>query len=141
LDKKQGYMAKDQIELTTEIPASPVMVYQHWLSTEGHTLMTGGMAQIGPQENTEFMAWDGYISGEILELEPNRRIYQSWRTSDFAPTDKSSKLEIILAPTEDKKGTILTLKHWDLPEGEGDKYAKGWEENYFKPMKEYFLSP
>lgn len=137
--EKQFTMAYDQIELTAEFPIPPILFYQHWLSTEGHTLMTGAMAQVGPVEDTEYMARDGQISGKILELEPNKRILQTWRSSEFAATDKDSKLEVLLGSTEEGN-TRVTLRQWDLPEGLKDNIEKMWEEKYFEPMETYFLS-
>ena len=46
--------------------------------------MTGSPAIVDPEIGGAFEAWDGYISGRTLSLEPGRRIVQSWRTSEFA---------------------------------------------------------
>jgi hypothetical protein len=28
--------------------------------------------------------------------------------------------------------------HSAIPEGQGDQYAKGWQDHYFEPMRAYF---
>lgn len=71
-------------ELSETIEASPERVFDAWMSSEGHTAMTGGEAHIDPSVGGDYDAWDGYISGKTLELEPGRRIVQSWRTAEFA---------------------------------------------------------
>jgi activator of HSP90 ATPase len=34
--------------------------------------------------------------------------------------------------------TKVTLIHSNIPEGQADGYKQGWEDFYFKPMREYF---
>lgn len=122
-------------ELLALIPASPEAVYRAWLNSEEHAAMTGGSASVRPEEGTPFEAWDGYIQGHNLELEPGRRILQSWRTSEFSDDEPDSLLEIILEAVEG--GTHLTLRHTNLPD-DGETYRQGWVDNYFEPMSEYF---
>ena len=58
-------------------------IYDTWLSSEGHTKMTGGSAIVSDIIGDKFTAWDGYIEGGNIDLEPNKRILQTWRTSQF----------------------------------------------------------
>jgi uncharacterized protein YndB with AHSA1/START domain len=99
--------------------------------------MTGGTAHVSALVGAEFDAWDGYIHGRNLELEPDRRILQSWRTTEFAREDEDSLLEVILEPAGTE--THLTLHHSNLP-AHGAKYQQGWVDAYFEPMKAYFLA-
>ena len=99
--------------------------------------MTGSPAEIVPVEGAAFSAWEGYITGHNLRLEPNRKIIQSWRTSEFAPEDADSEIEVLLEPHEE--GTKLTLKHSKIPDGHTG-YRDGWKDYYFEPMKLYFTS-
>ena len=98
--------------------------------------MTGGASQIDPVVGGKFSAWDGYITGTTLELEPYRRIVQSWRTVEFPADAPDSRLEILLE--ENAGETRLTLKHSHVPAGQGAAYESGWMSNYFDPMKDYF---
>jgi activator of HSP90 ATPase len=125
-----------EFTLQTRLKAKPEEVYNAWLSSEGHSDMTGGEADVSDKIGANFTAWDGYIEGSNLALETNKRILQSWRTSEFLENEKDSILEILL---EEKDGqTILTLNHTDVPES-GKHYIKGWDESYFEPMKAYFV--
>jgi uncharacterized protein YndB with AHSA1/START domain len=127
----------DNIRLITTLPATPEDVYDAWLSSHGHTAMTGGVpATSEPRVGTMHMAWAGYISGQHVELEPGRRILQTWRTTEFPETAPDSLLEVIL--TRDAKGTRVTLIQNGIPDGEGEKYHLGWQEHYFAPMREHF---
>jgi len=128
--------SKNSFNLSIVLPANPETIFNAWLSTEGHTAMTGSPAQVGGNIGGEFTAWDGYISGKTLELEPSRRIVQAWRTSEFPEDAPDSKVDILLEEVEG--GTKLTLTHSDMPEDQVDSYKQGWEDFYFKPMSGYF---
>ena len=124
-----------RFEISDIIPASPPAIYHAWLNSQGHAGMTGSPAQASPEVGGAFSAWDGYIHGKNLELDPPRRILQAWRTAEFAESDSNSQLEVLLVPVEG--GTRVTLRHSNLP-AHGEQYGEGWVENYFTPMKAYF---
>ena len=126
----------DHIRLVTTLPATPRHVYETWLSSLGHTAMTGSTATSEPRVGSSYSAWDGYISGEHLELEPAKRVVQSWRTTEFPEGAPDSVLEILFA--SDPEGTRLTLVHSGIPDGQGETYHEGWQSNYFAPMREHF---
>jgi activator of HSP90 ATPase len=128
----------ESLHLSTILPASTQQIYQAWLDSEAHSLFTGSPAQIEPRLGGAFTTWDGYIQGQTLELEPYRRILQSWRTTEFPAGSPDSLLEITLEET--KEGTRIVLDHTQIPDGQGDDYRQGWEDYYFAPMEEYFQS-
>ena len=122
--------------LTTTIPASAQDIYEAWLDSLAHTEMTGGEAIMSDEVGAEVAAWDGYITGRNLELVPGERIVQSWRTSEFSDAHEDSIITVTLEEVED--GTLLTLVHSKVPEGQTSYEEGGWEVHYFEPMKEYF---
>jgi activator of HSP90 ATPase len=122
-------------EIDVYINASPSEVYKSWLDGSLHTQMTGGSATGKPEVGFQFTAWDGYISGMNVELESDKRILQSWRTTEFDENDADSILELVLEP--EGSGCKLTLTHSDIPDGQPD-YKQGWYDHYFTPMKSYF---
>ena len=131
-------MKTESFELTAAFPTTAQRLYTAWLNSEEHGNFTGGEANIDAIVGSEYSAWDEYITGKILELEPGRRILQTWRTSEFEDSDEDSLLEILLSDTDN--GCLLTLKHWDIPAGQGKSYEAGWEEHYFSPMRSYFAN-
>ncbi len=122
-------------EVSAIILSTPEKIYQAWLDSKQHGEMTGGAADVSAVEGEAFQAWDGYIQGKNLNLIPNQRIVQSWRTSEFEDSEEDSRLEILLEEAEG--GTKLTIKHSNLP-AHGGQYEAGWDESYFQPMKIYF---
>jgi activator of HSP90 ATPase len=129
-------MSTEKLELETLLPASADEVYHAWLDSKSHSSFTGAEAHIQPQEGAEFSAWDEYITGRIIALERDKRILQSWRTTEFPDSAEDSILEVMFDNTQE--GCRLLINHWKIPKGQGDRYRDGWEEYYFKPMKEYF---
>ena len=122
-------------EVSETYPAPPETIYQAWLNSEAHTAMTGGEATASDALNGTFTAWDGYISGRNLALDPGQRIVQAWRTTAFVDDDGDSRLEIHLVP--EGSNTKVILRHSDLPE-DGMKYKQGWVDHYLDPMTNYF---
>jgi activator of HSP90 ATPase len=123
-------------EVSDTLPATPDAIYEAWMSSAGHTAMTGAEAHVDPSIGGAFDAWDGYITGRTLALEPGRRIVQSWRTSEFTDAHEDSQIEVLLEPTGE--GTRVTLRHTDVPEDQVGYEQGGWQESYFDPMREYF---
>jgi activator of HSP90 ATPase len=124
--------------VSTELSASPQSVYSAWLDSERHSEMTQSPASASTEVAGIFTAHDGYINGINLELDDARRILQTWRTSQFEGTDPDSSVEITLEEMPD--GTLLTLKHWNIPDGQAEGYESSWQDFYFTPMQEYFLN-
>lgn len=126
----------ESFTLTTILPAAAEEIYNAWLSSAGHSQMTGSRAEVQGGSGGAFTAWDGYIWGRTLELEANRRIVQAWRTSEFPEGSPDSRVEILLE--EDLNGTKITLTHTNIPDGQGENYKQGWDDFYFTPMRAYF---
>lgn len=122
--------------LTAEMPTGPQAVFDAWMDSRAHTAMTGGRAEIDPVVGGRFTAWNGYIAGTTLVLEPPVRIVQAWRTTAFADDEPDSEVELVLAPVA--SGTSLTLRHRKVPEGHPGYEENGWQEHYFAPMQRYF---
>jgi activator of HSP90 ATPase len=129
-------MGKNEFEFIEMFPTSAEEIFDAWLSSEGHSLMTGSPAEVNGRIGGTFSAWDGYIWGTTLEMDRPRRILQAWRTSEFPEESPDSQVEILLEKVND--GTNLTLRHSKIPEGQADGYKQGWMDFYFKPMREYF---
>jgi uncharacterized protein YndB with AHSA1/START domain len=130
-------MPTETIELSRILPATPERIFAAWLDAAEHAAMTGSPATVDSTEvGGRFTAWDGYIDGSHLALEPGVRILQSWRSNDFPADALDSLLEVRLEPVPE--GTRVTLRHSDLPEGHGPALLEGWTEFYFVPMGRHF---
>jgi len=131
-------MATESIQVSGVVRAPPDRIYEAWLDSAEHSAMTGGRATIDANVGGRFTAWDGYIEGATLELEPGRRIVQRWRTSEFPSGAADSLVEIRLEPLEE--GTRIIFLHSEIPEGQRAKYEQEWREHYLDPMDRYFAA-
>ena len=130
-------MPTETIELSRYLPAPPLRIFDAWLDAADHAAMTGGKATVASREvGGRYTAWDGYIDGSHVALEPGVRILQSWRSDDFPAEAVDSLLEVRLAPEDD--GTRITIRHSDLPEGQGPGLLEAWDEYYLTPMEAFF---
>ena len=129
-------MSTEAIEVSGVIHAAPERIYQAWLDSREHTAMTGGQATVDPNIGGRFSAWDGYIEGFTVELEPGRRIVQKWRTSEFPAEAVDSVVEVRLERLDN--GTRVAFLHSEIPEGQATRYEESWRTRYLEPMARYF---
>lgn len=127
---------KNGFTISKTIPAKASEIYEAWLDSEGHAAITGSPAKVDGKVGGKFTAWDGYIFGTTLELTPNQRIVQAWRTSEFPDDAPDSRVEVSFE--EGPGRTKITLTHSDMPEDQVESYRQGWDDFYFKPMQKYF---
>ena len=131
-------MATETIHASAVIDAKPAVIYEAFLDGDEHTAMTGGGATSTPRVGTRFTAWDGYITGKHVELQPGRRIVQDWRTTQFPASARDSRVIILLDAAGGR--TCVTFVHTEIPQGQGASYESGWEKHYFAPMRLYFAT-
>ncbi len=130
-------MKTDSLKVSAVIPATPDAVYAAWLSNKEHGAMTDTpAAQISARVGGKFTAGGGYMWGTTLELDPPKKIVQSWRTTEFPEEAPDSRLEVTLEAA--KGGTKITIAQTEIPSGQGASYRQGWVDYYFTPMKQYF---
>lgn len=123
-------------QLQARFPVPAARVFQAWLDAAEHGAMTGGVATSDPRLGGRYTAWDGYIEGTHLTIDPDQHLVQSWRSSEFPPDAPDSRLDLTF--TEVDGGCELMLVHSGIPIGQGASYAQGWEDHYFVPMLAYF---
>ena len=128
--------ARETVLVSEVIPTSRERIYSAWLDSRQHSAFTGETADIDPSVGGHISTFGGYASGKNLELEPSRRIVQTWRSTEFPDGSPDSRLEVTLEDTAG--GTLVTVLHTEIPEGHGDRYRDGWVRYYLEPMKRYF---
>src|SRR5438309_7545008 len=95
LDCKAGDRMPDSFELEMIVAAEPQRVFSAWLDAKEHAAFTGGgEAIVEGWPGGRFTAWDGYIHGILLGIEPGKRIVQTWRTSEFMPEHRDSRVAV-----------------------------------------------
>lgn len=126
---------KESLVLKTIFNVKPSFMYNAWLDSNIHSEMTGSEAECTKVVSDTFSAWNGYISGKNVELIENKKIIQTWRTTEFDEADEDSMLVIEFTETPDGT-TELLLTHTNIPEGQ-TQYEQGWLDHYFLPIDNY----
>jgi activator of HSP90 ATPase len=129
-------MATYDFVVSDVVVAPRAEVYDTWLSSEGHSAMTGGIALIDAREGGSYSAWDGYITGVTTLLDAPTRVVQSWRSANFGPEDPDSTIDVTFE--EVGGGTRVTVRHSGVPIDQRGYEEGGWAKSYFEPMKAFF---
>jgi activator of HSP90 ATPase len=88
-------------------------------------------AEISREVGGAFTLFGGYITGRHVELVPNERIVQAWRTGGWDPGVYSiAKFELV----EQGSGTRIVFDHTGFPKGEAEVLASGWKAHYWEPL-------
>lgn len=89
-------------------------------------------AEISREVGGAFALFGGYITGRHVELVPNERIVQAWRTGSWAPGVYSiAKFELV----EQGSGAKIIFDHTGFPQGEAEVLASGWKAHYWEPLE------
>lgn len=113
--------------------AAPHDVYEALMNPRLHASFTGGKAVIPRKVGARFSCYDDYITGFHLHLEPDTRIVQAWRGSDWREGDYSVA-EFRLQPLP-KGGTRLVFSQHGVPDSQYTAIRQGWIDYYWEPMK------
>lgn len=123
------------LEQRVKFAASPADLYRLYLDPKRHGEAIGSTTTVAAKVGAAFAAWDGYCTGRILHLVPDRMIVQTWRGSDWDAADPDSIL--ILRFSAAGKGAELHLLHANVPSEHAASLDQGWKEHYWTPWKEY----
>jgi uncharacterized protein YndB with AHSA1/START domain len=92
----------------------------------------GKPTEISREVGGAFTLFGGYITGRHVELVPNQRIVQAWRTGGWAPGVYSIlKFELV----EQGSGTKIIFDQAGFPKGAAEDLAVGWKAHYWEPLE------
>ena len=125
-------MPKLHHEVTFAAP--PARVYRALMDSAQHAAFTGAAATVSPEVGGAFSAHEGHVEGRNVELVPDRRIVQTWRTRGW-PEGVWSLIRYELVA--DGAGTRLSFDHDAIPDGESEHLDAGWKARYWEPLAKY----
>jgi activator of HSP90 ATPase len=126
------------IRQSAVLPASAEKLFEMYLNASTHSAITGASVDIGDKRGSNFKAFDGALTGTILEVIKPRLIIQSWRSVNFMAADPDSTL--ILSFTSEEDGGLIDLIHLDVPDQDYEGVNQGWEKYYWTPWRTYLTS-
>ena len=103
----------ESFEISRLLSVAPERLFSAWLDASEHTRFTGGKATGSADVGGGFTAWDGYIHGILLGVDAGKRIVQTWRTSEFPPEYRDSRVVIEFEAA--RGGTRVRIRHGELP--------------------------
>jgi activator of HSP90 ATPase len=87
---------------------------------------------IHPHEGGAFSLFGDQITGRTVQLVPNTRIVQAWRSGSWDPGVYSiARFELSAAAS----GTKLVLDHTGFPTGQAAHLAAGWKDHYWNALQ------
>ncbi|HYL69331.1 MAG TPA: SRPBCC domain-containing protein [Candidatus Limnocylindria bacterium] len=121
------------------IKASRARVYQALTDAKQFSKVTdfsmpGVSTAISPEVGGTFSLFGGYISGRHIEMVPNERLVQAWRTQKFDPgifTIANFQLH------EEGAATKLVFDQTAIPQGHAEHLAEGWKSHYWEGLQKY----
>jgi activator of HSP90 ATPase len=94
--------------------------------------MLGSMpTQIDARPGGAFILFGGFITGFNLELLPDARLVQAWRSGGWKPGEYSIA-RFVLEPQDGS--TRLVFDQTGFPGEDAAQLAKGWNGNYWTPL-------
>ncbi len=127
----------EQIHQNLSFPVGADVLFNTLINEKEHAAFTGSGAKIDPVTGGNFMAYDGYIVGEILELQPGRLIRQSWQAMEETWPDGHYSIVTFRITGEGDKCSV-DFTHENIPKGQADRFAEGWTEHYWEKLLQYF---
>lgn len=129
---------RNVIYKTVVLKATAEALFDMYLDPVMHQAITGLPVMVEAEAGTEFEAFDGALSGVMLQVVKPRLIVQTWRSSAFAEADPDSIL-ILAFHAHGEQGRI-DLVHLDVPAQDYENIKLGWREKYFEPWREFLAN-
>lgn len=96
---------------------------------------TGAAADIVAEPGGKFSCFDGFITGQTIEVEPSNLLVQAWRVYNWEPAVYSI-VKFVIEETNDNKAKLI-FEHTGFPEDQMPHLDKGWHVKYWEPLKKY----
>ena len=117
------------------IKASPHEIFEALMDSKKHSEFTGGKVIISRKVNGKFSAYDDYATGKNLQIIKDKKIVQTWKASDWEPSENS---KVVFDLKKVKNGTKIEFTQYNLPDRFYKGISKGWKEHYWEKLKDYF---
>jgi uncharacterized protein YndB with AHSA1/START domain len=123
------------VEREIRIAARPETVFDFLVDPEKMVRWKGRSAELDPRPGGVYrveISDQAIARGEYVEIERPKRVVFTWgwegqETGPHGVAPGSSRVEVELSPDGD--GTLVRLRHLDLPEDEREIHGQGWD-NY-----------
>lgn len=120
------------------LPAPAEKLFEMYLDAGQHAAITGHPVTVSKDSGAPFEAFDGTLTGTILQVVRPQLIVQSWRSAHFHDDDVDSTL-VLMFSSEGEQGRI-DLVHLDVPLHDYQQVIDGWKTHYWEPWQKFLAS-
>jgi uncharacterized protein YndB with AHSA1/START domain len=121
------------VEREVRIAARPETVFEFFVDPQKMCEWKGRKAELDPRPGGTYRVEindQAIARGEYLEIEAPSRVVFTWgwegqQSGEHAVPPGSSRVEVDLIPDGD--GTLVRLRHLDLPEQSREIHGQGWD--------------
>ena len=128
---------KNRVALHYEVDlyTTPQRLYALLTDAKQFSALTGAPAEIDAKDGGACSLFGGLVGARNLELVPDQRIVQAWRSKSWnAGVYSVVKFEL----TQNGAQTRLVLDHYGFAEGLADHLDAGWKNHYLEPLAKMF---
>lgn len=119
----------EEIRREIHIDAPPDVVFAYFVDPDKMTRWKGLTATLDPRPGGTYRVdvYGTVARGEYVSVDPPHRVVFTWgwEGDGQAVPPGTSTVEVTLEA--EGNGTILRLRHFDLPAGEGPAHQEGWD--------------
>jgi uncharacterized protein YndB with AHSA1/START domain len=123
------------IQIAASLPAPPDRLFEMYLDPVEHAAFTGSPVTISNGAGAPFRAFEGVLTGTILQVVPKRLVVQAWRSHNWGRGDVDSTLVLSFLP--DRDGGRIELTQVNVVDADFAGVSQGWEKFYWTPWREY----
>lgn len=105
--------------------STPYHVYEAFMDTKQHALITGFPATISRANTGSFTSYNGEVSGTNIDLIQDRKIFQHWRMNDWLEGHYAS---LLMSIKEVTGGTKLIFVQTGIPKEHYEKVEQTWND-------------
>ncbi len=122
------------IKQTYDIAASPAEVWRALTEPRIIEEWSGARANFPLEVGAQYSLWDGRFVGEVVVIEPNQRLAQTWKPQHWTRTDSI----VTFTLTPHGKGTRVDLVHVNVEASDYEGTNEGWDAHYLGAIKRMF---
>ncbi len=118
-----------------DLKTTPARIYSVLLDSKQFAAFSHEPADIHGEPGGTFSMFGARILGRNIELLPNQRIVQAWRSAGWDP-GTYSLVRFDFKPQGTQ--TRVLLDHYGFPVGDYDNLYSGWNTHYWNPLQLFF---
>ncbi|SPO02693.1 related to AHA1 - stress-regulated cochaperone [Cephalotrichum gorgonifer] len=124
---------------TVEFRTTADEIYQTFTDVNRLTAFTRAPPKVfeGAKKGGKFSLFGGNVSGEYLELDPPKKLVQTWRLNQW-PEGHYSRLQIEFDQNDVDHVTVMRVTWEGVPVGQEDVTKRNWLEYYVRSIKQTF---